>query len=126
MMTTVILRWTLLLMVCLVVTGCSLPTPTGSGSEEVELFALGLDEYLAYGDLTSLKRLPQQYPQGEWRPRAEGVIDMAKAQAKLEEKDRELASCQKDKDALAQDILVLEETLEQLKEVLIDTEQRMK
>lgn len=112
-------------MVCFVVIGCSLPTPTGSVPEEAELFALGLDEYFAYGDLTSLQRLPQQYPQGEWRPRAEGVIDMAKAQAKLEEKDRELASCQKDKDALAQDILVLEETLEQLKEVLIDTEQRM-
>ena len=46
-------------------------------SDETKLFAQGLDQYIESRDLTTLKLLPQQYPQGEWRTRAEGIIGIA-------------------------------------------------
>ena len=136
-MTTVLTRWLFLFLVSFVVTGCSLPILNLSAAKEVELFAQGLDQYIASGDLTTLKQLPQEFPEGEWRLKAEAIIEMARQQrqlqAQLEKKDKklalcpdvkDLASCQAERSALVQDNQMLEETLKQLKEVLIDTEKR--
>ncbi len=136
-MTLALSRWFFLLLMCLSLTGCSLPMFNMAAANEAELFAQGLDQYIASGELTTLKRLPQQYPQGEWRIKAAAIIDMVKQQrqlqAQLEKKDQQLALCQSDKDlanckkeqdALVQDNQMLEETLKRLKEVLIDTEKR--
>ncbi|MBE0577224.1 MAG: hypothetical protein IH613_15165 [Desulfuromonadales bacterium] len=76
-MTTVI-RWFSPLLVYLMLSGCSsLPMLTMPTSEETKLFAQGMDQYIESRDLTTLKLLPQKYPRGEWRDRAEGIIDIA-------------------------------------------------
>ena len=155
-MMTARIHWSSPLLVCLVLTGCSLPiqnTParedneqSGQGldqcvesrdlealnrseREETELFAHGLDQYIEFRDLTTLKLLPQQYPQGEWRSRAEGIIDITEQQqqqqSRLEERDKELAYSEREKKVLFQDNKILEVTLERLKQVLIDMELRV-
>jgi predicted secreted protein len=126
-MTTVITRWFYPLLVGLVLTGCSnLPMLNRPGAAEAELFAKGLDRYMASGDLATLKQLPQEYPQGAWRPRAEAIIDMADRQqqqkARLQQETKELAQCKTEKAALVEDNKILEVTLERLKQVLIDME----
>ena len=75
------MRWFTPLLVFLVLAGCNnlrmlkmVKVPT---SDETELFAQGLDQYIESRDLTTLKLLPQQYPQGEWRTSAEGIIGIA-------------------------------------------------
>ena len=127
-MTITIIRKFSLLLVCLVLTGCSLPMLSLSTTEETELFALGLDQYIESGDLTTLKLLPQQYPQGEWRQRAEAIIDTSEQQRMLqdqqEKRDKELVECQREKEVFVQDNQILEVTLERLKQVLIDMELR--
>ena len=141
-MTTVMIRWFSPLLVCLVLAGCILPTPEPSTTEEAEFFAQGMDQYIKSGDLATLKVLPQLYPQGEWRARAETVINtaetisdaaeqqqllqdqQAKLQAQQEKNSKELAQCRKGKEFLFQDNKILEVTLERLKQVLIDMELR--
>jgi hypothetical protein len=143
-MTNKITRWAFRLLVCLVVTGCSsfpvvkkpvaedvggrssAPVTTMPNTEEADLFAQGLDQYLETGELTALTLFPQEYPAGEWRTRAEGIIEMAKKQHQqhdqLQQKDKDLAQCHTDMGALAENNKSLEITLEQLKQVLIDME----
>jgi hypothetical protein len=141
-MTTTMTRWFSPLLVCLVLAGCSLPLlekqvteeekqvteEEKQAAEETELFAQGLDQYIRSGNLTTLELLPQQYPQGEWRTRAEGIIDIAdqqrQQQAQFEKKEKELDHCQKEKAFFAQDNQLLEGTLDRLKQVLIDMELR--
>jgi cell division septum initiation protein DivIVA len=93
---------------------------------EAELFAQGLDQYLATGELTTLNLLSKQYPQGEWRARADGLIEMAKQQQQQHAQDQKnnqgLSQCQAEKHLLVEDNKILEATLERLKQVLIDTE----
>ncbi len=73
-----IIRWLSPLLVCLVLNGCSnLPMLNLSTTEETRVFAHGLDQYIKSRDLTTLKLLPKDYPPGEWRTRAEGLIDIA-------------------------------------------------
>jgi hypothetical protein len=97
-------------------------------AEEAELFAQGLDQYLATGQLTTLNLLSKQYPQGEWRTRAEGIVDMAKQKlqqhTQTQHDNQGLTQCLAEKDLLAQDNKILEVTLERLKQVLIDSELR--
>ncbi len=162
-MMTAITRWFSPLLVYLVLTGCSLPvlsmsareeselsaqeidqsiesrdleTLNTSEREETELFANGLDQYIESRDLTILKLLPQQYPQGKWRTRAEGIINIAEQhqqqqqqqqqqQTQLEKTDKELVHSQREKEFLFQDNIILEVTLERLKQVLIDMELRV-
>ncbi|NOR49968.1 MAG: hypothetical protein GQ530_02900 [Desulfuromonadales bacterium] len=143
-MTTVMIRWFSPLLVCLVLAGCILPTLKPSTTEEAEFFAQGMDQYIKSGDLATLKVLPQLYPQGEWRVRAEIVINTAETisdaaeqqqllqdqQAKLhaqqEKNKKELAQCRQEKEFIFQDSKILEVTLERLKQVLIDMELRAK
>lgn len=126
-MTVVIIRWFSPLLICLVLTGCSLPLHNLSSTEETEYFAHGLDQYIASGDLTILKRLPQQYPQGEWRTKAEGLVGNAEQhQARLKEKEKELEQAQKEQATLVKKNQELEVTQEQLKQVLIDMELKTK
>lgn len=125
-MTFVITRWFFLLLIYMLVTGCSLPALNLSTEKEAELFAQGLDQYLASDDPKTLQQLSQQYPQGKWRIRAETIIDMVKEQrqlqAQLGRQERDLTLCRQDKVNLFQDNQMLEETLNRLKEVLVDTE----
>ncbi|MDT8443237.1 MAG: hypothetical protein RQ722_03000 [Desulfuromonadales bacterium] len=73
-----IIRWFFPLLVSLVLSSCSnLPMLNLSTTEEAKVFAHGLDQYLKSRDLTTLKLLPKDYPPGEWRTRAEGLIDIA-------------------------------------------------
>jgi hypothetical protein len=132
-MTIAITRWFYPLLVGLVLTGCSnLPMLNVAGTEETKLFAQGLDQYIESGDLATLKLLPQQYPQGEWRTKAKGLIEMAERQQKarlqqetqLQQEARELGQCKTENDALVEDNQILEVTLERLKQVLIDMELR--
>jgi len=152
-MTTIIARWCLLLLFCSVVSGCgimpALHFPTAKetehvavkeaellaekeavllATEEAKLFAKGLDQFLATGELTTLSLLPKTYPQGVWRPRAEGIIKMAKQQqrqdAQLQTKTQQLNRFKTEKNFLVNDNKMLEVTLERLKQVLIDMELR--
>lgn len=122
-------RWCFRFLVCLVMTGCSgMPMLSNPVAEERELFAQGLDQYLASGELTTLKRLQEQYPQGQWQPRAEGLIERAEQQqqqlAQLQKREQRLGRCQAEKDALVADNRRLTGTLDRLKQVLIDMELR--
>ena len=130
-MTTAITRWSFRLLVCLVVTGCSsMPLLNSPATEEADLFARGLDQYLASGELSTLALVPEKYPQGEWRTRADGVIALAEKQQQqhvlLQKKEKQTNRCQAERDALVKDNQILEETLERLKQVLIDMELRGK
>ncbi len=126
--------WSCLLLALLMLSGCSLPRVSKPLAEEANLFRQGLHQYIASGDLTSLKQLPQQYPQGAWSNEAELFIKMALQQAQqkkqeqaLREKEKQpLASCRQKQAALVQDNKKLKATLNQLKEVLIDTELKAK
>ncbi len=133
-MTKAITRWSCLLVLCLTSIGCSgismsqqpVIEPQSPVSGEAELFAQGLDQYLATGDLTTLHLLSKQSPQGEWRARADGIIDMARRQQQLQAQDQKnnqtLTNCLAEKRLLVEDNKILETTLERLKQVLIDTE----
>ena len=126
-MIAVIIRWFSPLLICLALTGCSLPLQNESSTEETEYFAHGLDQYIASGDLTFLKRLPQQYPQGEWRTKAEGLVGkIEQHQARLKENERELEHAQKEQATLAQNNQVREATLEQEKATLVKDNQELK
>ena len=97
-------------------------------SPETSLFAEGLDQFIDTGDLTTLKTLPDEYPDGSWRPRAEAIITLAEQRKTLEgdlaKRSHELDRCLKDKDLVKQDNQALEQTLERLKQVLIDMEKQ--
>ncbi len=128
-MTLAITRWSLWLLVCLALIGCSsLPMYKKPATQEAELFAHGLDQYLATGDLTTLNLLSKQYPQGEWRTRAEGIMAMAKQHlqqhTQTQHDNQGLTQCLAEKELLAQDNKILEVTLERLKRVLIESELR--
>ncbi len=111
------------LLICFVLSGCSLPALHQPATDDAALFAQGLDRYLASGNRTAL----QQLPHGEWRTRAEALLRLPRQQqALLQQKEQDLADCQQKKAALEQDNRLLEETLKQLKEVLIDTERQAK
>jgi len=129
-MTTAMTRGTLWFLICLTVTGCSnLPTLNTTAPGESDSFALGLDQYLASGELDALSLFAAQDPQGAWQTRAQGIIDMAalqrQQQASLQQKDQDLSSCHSDKGVLVEDNNALEEKLKQLKQVLIDMELRV-
>jgi len=131
-MMTVMIRRVTPLLVCLVLVSCnSLPMLKMKGmytSDETLLFAQGLDQYIESRDLTTLKLMPLQYPQGEWRTRAEGIIAIAEQQQqqqdRLKKNTRELAHSQQKIGFLFEDKKILEVTLERLKQVLIDMESR--
>jgi hypothetical protein len=131
-------------LVSIILAGCqSLPLLQKSSSTETESFARGLDQYSATGDLQALKRLPQDYPDGAWAPRAELVVKLAEQQEKCVAdnaqntdvkaggqkqqtlvKDKELTRCQDDMAALRQNNQDLEETIARLKKLLIEMESR--
>jgi flagellar motor protein MotB len=150
-MTIAMIRWFSPLLVCLVLAGCSLPALDPSTTEEAAFFAQGMDQYIKSGELATLKVLPQIYPHGEWRARAEAIISTSETssdaekqqrllqnqqkklqeqQKKLQEQqkkiNKELTQCRQGKEFLFQDNKILEVTLERLKQVLIDMELRAK
>jgi outer membrane biogenesis lipoprotein LolB len=131
-------RLTTLSLVIFLLTGCSNlsifdPSPEAI---EAERFAQGVDQYRASGDLTTLQQISEQSPRPEWRARAETVISMDTKQKELQkqlqqqsqkhskESEELLAQCQLEKSHLIQENQILEKTLSQLKDLLIDTEQR--
>jgi len=129
-----------------ILAGCQgLPVLQKNSLTETELFAKGLDEYSATGDLQTLQRLPQEYPGGAWRDRAELVVRLAGQRdkcvadkqamtgAKADQqkhqvllKDKELAQCHNEMAALKQNNEELEETIARLKKLLIEMESRSK
>lgn len=126
-MTSARIRWSFLLIAGLILSGCSPPAKSiSTTAAEDKFFKEGLNQYINSGDLTTLQQVPKQYPQGEWRNEAELLIKMAMQLAQREKKDQALASCQQKRNALIKDNKNLEETLKQLKEVLIDTELKAK
>jgi len=137
-----LIHWALMLLAGLVLTGCSLPILNMSATGETQFFADSMDQLIESGDLSSMKRLPELYPQGQWRARTEYIIDLAetntkmsetssellkstkKMEAQLAQKDKEFAACQLETDHVRKDNEMLEATLVRLKELLIDMEQR--
>ncbi len=124
-----------LLCMLLLLAGCSLPWLKGPVNTEAELFALALDQYISSGDLTTLNQLQQKYPKGKLWRKAEKIIKMTDEPRELKaqltrmnneltlcREKKELSNCQQEKEALTQDTKMLEKTLKQLKEVLIDAE----
>lgn len=121
-MMTVKIRLCSLFLICLVSAGCSLPMLdmpmlNSQKSEETKLFAQGLDQYIKTHDLTILKRLPEEYPQGEWRTRAEGIVDIAErqiAQQKyLEMQNEELIKIQKQQEKKNEELSKVQKQKEQ-------------
>jgi len=140
----ILIPWAILVLTGLVLNGCSLPIMNMTQSGESKFFADSMDQMIESGDPGSMKRLPKLYPEGEWRPRAEYIIDLAETNAQMSEsstdlltlhkkmevqlaqKDKDLAACQLETDHIRQDNEMLEATLVRLKELLIDMEQRSK
>jgi len=122
-------RWLALLLVCLVLNGCSgLSALNLAGSEEQASFTRGIDRYTENGDLTELNLFVQRSPQGEWQTRAAAFVALVeqrdRLQEQLQQRERDLGQCKAEQDALVADRQALEETLERLKQVLIDMELR--
>ncbi|HKL26786.1 MAG TPA: hypothetical protein VJ910_11215 [Desulfuromonadales bacterium] len=111
-----------------VLAGCGAPIFNLPIPAEKQLFAQGLDQYGQTGDTRILENLPQEYPGGEWSRRAEIVMQLIDEQrrqkAALAREQKSLADCQKENAYLASDNQMLESTLEQLKQLLIDMEMR--
>lgn len=59
---------------------CSLPMFPRSNSDDAQLFARGVDDYLARGDLGLLRQLTEQAPQTPWQPRAAAFIALIQTQ----------------------------------------------
>jgi hypothetical protein len=93
--------------------------------------------------LQTLQRQPQEYPDGPWGPRAELVVKLAGQQDKCVAdkeqmtaaktggqkqqtslKDKDLSRCLDETAVLKQNNQELEQTIEQLKKLLIDMEAR--
>jgi hypothetical protein len=143
-MTSSLNRWFSVLLVSVILAGCQgLPFVQKTTLTETESFAKGVDQYIETGDLQTLKLLPQEYPDGEWGPRADWVIKLAEQQEKCaadnEErtamregeqkqqaflKDQELVLCNQEMVVLRQNNQDLQETIDQLKKLLIDMESR--
>ena len=121
------------LLVSVMLAGCQgLPLQQKSSLTEAELFAQGLDQYSETGDLKTLQRLPQEDPDGAWGSRAALVLKLAEQQEKLAA-DKEkmsdmqagaLARCDHEMAVLRQTNQELEETIAQLKKLLIEMELR--
>jgi multidrug resistance efflux pump len=119
--------------VSVLLAGCQgLPLQQKSSLTEAELFAQGLDQYSETGDLKTLQRLPQEDPDGAWGRRAALVVKLAEQQEKLAA-DKEkmsdmqagaLARCDHEMAVLRQTNQELEETIAQLKKLLIEMELR--
>ena len=122
-----------ILLVSVLLAGCQgLPLQQKSSLTEAELFAQGLDQYSETGDLKTLQRLPQEDPDGAWGSRAALVLKLAEQQEKLAA-DKEkmsdmqagaLARCDHEMAVLRQTNQELEETIAQLKKLLIEMELR--
>lgn len=137
-----LIPWAILVLAGFVLSGCSLPIMNLTQTGETKFFADSLDQIIESGDLRSMKRLPELYPKGEWRARAEYIIALAetntkmsessadllklhkKLEAQLAQKDKDLAASQLETEHVRQDNEMLEATLVRLKELLIDMEQR--
>jgi len=123
-------RGTIWFLICLIVTGCSNVNSLNTTTpDESDLFAQSFDRYLATGELDALSLFAASTPQGAWQMRAQGIIDMAsqqrQQQARLQQINHELSSCQKDKGVLVENNKVLDEKLKRLKQLLIDMELRV-
>ena len=137
-------RWFFILLVSVVLAGCQgLHLQQKRSLTETEFFAEGLDQYIETGDLQPLKRLPQEYPGGEWGHRAELVVKLAEQHEQLVadkektiglkeagqkkqalQKDQKLTRCDNEMAALRQNNQDLTKTIDQLKKLLIDMESR--
>lgn len=131
-------------LVSVLLAGCQgLPVLQKTSLTEAESFAMALDQYLATGDLQLLQRLPQDFPDSAWGPRADLVVKLAGQQQKCDadkaqiaeaqaggekqqtlQKEKELASCHNEMAALRQDNQELQETIARLKKLLIEMEKR--
>lgn len=143
-MTSTLNRWIPVLLVGALLAGCNgLLVPHGASMRGPELFAKGLDQYTESGDLQSLKVLSQQPEEGQWAARAELVVQLVEQQEKLlaeiESKadvkaagqtkqalleEKKLERCNNEMLVLRQNNQALEETIAQLKKLLIEMESR--
>ena len=132
------------LLVSAILAGCQgLSVQQKNSLTEKELFAKGLDQYSATGDLQMLQRLPQTYPDGPWAHRAAAVVKLveqeeqciadkeaesnARAVAQKQQmllKNKELDRCHNEMVSLRQNNQELEETIARLKKLLIEMELR--
>jgi len=137
-------RWLFILLLSVILAGCQgLHLLQKSSLTESESFAIGLDQYIETGNLHTLKMLPQEYPNGEWGPRAELVVKLAEQQEEFVagkektigvkeagqkkqtlQKDEKLAHCVNEMAALRQNNQDLEKTIDRLKKLLIEMESR--
>lgn len=108
--------------------GCSPPLLNLSSFDEQRTFARGLDQYSQTGETRILETLSQQDPKSDWSRRAETVLQLITEQhqqaAALAKEQQELVECRQENTYLAGDNQMLEETLEKLKQLLIDMESR--
>jgi len=120
-------------LVSVMLTGCQgMFVQQKSSLTETELFAKGLDQYIETGDLQTLQRLPQEYPDGAWSSRAALVVKLAEQQEKRAAdkekmtgmKAEELARCDNEIAVLRKHNQDLEETIARLKKLLIEMELR--
>lgn len=127
-MTIAQIRIGLLFILCSALVGCGSPLFKLPLPEEQKLFVLGMDQYEHTGETRILETLPRQYPDGEWTRRAEDVLRLVeeqRQQAAAIARDKEkLNACRQEKAYLASDNKMLEATLEQLKQLLINMEMR--
>ena len=121
------LRLYALFSACLLAAGCAhIPNWKIPTLGEARVFGEGLDSFRSNGNPKTLQSLPP----GEWRERANYILQLDKAgrqnSALLKQKTQEIDLLKLEREGLNQEIKKLETTLNQLKEVLIDTELQSK
>lgn len=121
------LRGAVVLLAVLLLCGCSglqqLNIPV---TGDARAFTQGFDRYMTHGDPAALKALPE----GEWQARANQLITLGteqkQRQAELSKLRQQLKTREQEIEFQKQEIKRLETTLNQLKEVLIDSELKPK
>ncbi|PLX85834.1 MAG: hypothetical protein C0617_02910 [Desulfuromonas sp.] len=140
------MRQSLFLGIALLLAGCSAsplaPSAGAPAPAPEDLFVLGLEQGLTSGDVQALERLQSTFPDSPWAPRAQGLhqaleekrLLMGELEALRETNarlSREILLLEEGKTreyqervALERRILHLQEDLEKLSQLLIETERR--
>jgi len=97
-------------------------------SSAEKLFVAGLEDFSSRGGLKKLEKVEARYPRSKWAGYAASILSAQQAvkteQAISAENAQANAELSSQLDALRQENLQLNETIEQLKKLLIELEQR--
>lgn len=111
------------LMLAILLSGCAIPLLPDI--QQPQQFGVALDQYLTQSDLTALETLAAQQPASVWSQRANALAYQLKQQRlQLSKEQQRFDQTQQQHKLCQQENTDLKETMEQLKQLLIEMELR--